>query len=72
MTTPNPPSGASAAAPAAPRRHPLAPLVPLGLEVGAWLLLLTTGAIAFGLAGLARLDPLAHAQRLVDACISFF
>ncbi|MBD8020536.1 dTMP kinase [Brevibacterium gallinarum] len=52
MTTPNPPSGASAAASAAPRRHPLAPLVPLGLEVGAWLLLLTTGAIAFGLAGI--------------------
>ncbi|MCT1874041.1 dTMP kinase [Brevibacterium luteolum] len=52
MTTPKPPSGASAAAPAAPRRHPLAPLVPLGLEVGAWLLLLTTGAIAFGLAGI--------------------
>lgn len=51
MTTPNPPSGASAAAPAAPRRHPLAPLVPLGLEIGAWLLLLATGAIAFGLAG---------------------
>ncbi|GAA1361810.1 dTMP kinase [Brevibacterium luteolum] len=52
MTTPNPPSGASAAASAAPRRHPLASLVPLGLEVGAWLLLLTTGAIAFGLAGI--------------------
>lgn len=52
MTTPNPPSGTSAAASAAPRRHPLALLVPFGLEVGAWLLLLTTGAIAFGLAGL--------------------
>lgn len=51
MTTPNPPSGASAAAPAVPRRHPLAPLVPLGLEIGAWLLLLAAGAIAFGLAG---------------------
>ncbi|MFB9775397.1 dTMP kinase [Brevibacterium otitidis] len=52
MTTPNPPSGPSAAASAAPHRHPLASLVPLGLEVGAWMLLLTTGAISFGLAGI--------------------
>lgn len=28
--------------------------------------------IAFGLAGLARLDPLAHVHSLVDACLSFF
>lgn len=38
-----------------------------GLRIAAGVLV-----IAFGLAGLARLDPLAHAQRLVDACISFF
>ncbi|GAA4402407.1 sulfite exporter TauE/SafE family protein [Quisquiliibacterium transsilvanicum] len=28
--------------------------------------------IAFGLAGLARLDPLAHVHQIVDACLSFF
>ncbi|HWS75026.1 MAG TPA: sulfite exporter TauE/SafE family protein [Quisquiliibacterium sp.] len=28
--------------------------------------------IAFGLAGLARLDPLDHVHQVVDACLSFF
>jgi hypothetical protein len=28
--------------------------------------------IAFGLAGLARVDPTAHLHRIVDACVSFF
>jgi sulfite exporter TauE/SafE len=28
--------------------------------------------IAFGLAGLARLDPLAHVHQVVDACLTFF
>lgn len=28
--------------------------------------------IAFGLAGLARLDPLAHVHSVVDACLTFF
>lgn len=37
-----------------------------GLRIGAGLLV-----IAFGIAGLTRLDPLAHANALVDACLTF-